>query len=151
MQPRRGKQFKLQGNVVNVTTTTNWDCYNQGELEHTHSDISSKVNVEDNWSEDEEKIPAGVTETVLTSTDFLEDSERQDILNVVPAEGNRPLIIFRDKCCEELAYPSIFVGMKRPEIKERKVKVQYSNLCKSEVRRSDRRAAMCLENIFFKA
>ena len=53
----------------------------------------------------------------------LEDSERQDILNVAPSEGNRPLSIFRDKCCEELAYPSIFVGMKRPEIKERKVKV----------------------------
>ena len=49
---------------------------------------------------------------MLTSTDFLEDSERQDILNVAPAEGNRPLCIFRDKCCEELAYPSIFVGMK---------------------------------------
>ena len=88
---------------------------------------------------------------MLTSTDFLEDSERQDILNVAPAEGNRPLSIFRDKCCEELAYPSIFVGMKRPEIKERKVKVQYSNICKSELRRSDRRAAMCVENIFFKA
>ena len=88
---------------------------------------------------------------MLTSTDFLEDSERQDILNVAPAEGNRPLSIFRDKCCEELAYPSIFVGMKRPEIKERKVKVQYSNICKSELRRSDGRAAMCVENIFFKA
>ena len=41
--------------------------------------------------------------------------------------------------------------MKRPEIKECKVKVQYSNICKSELRRSDRRAAMCVENIFFKA
>lgn len=41
--------------------------------------------------------------------------------------------------------------MKRPELKERKVKVQYSNICKSELRRSDRRAAMCVENIFFKA
>ena len=41
--------------------------------------------------------------------------------------------------------------MKRPEIKERKVTGQYSNLCKSELKRSDRRAAMCVENIFFKA
>ena len=75
----------------------------------------------------------------------------QDILNVAPAEGNKPLSIFRDECCEELVYPGIFLGMKRPELKERKVKVQYSNICKSELRRSDRRAAMCVENIFFKA
>ena len=105
--------------------------------------------MEDNWSEDEEEIPAGVTDTMLTSTDFLEDSERQVILNVAPAEGNRPLSIFRDECCEELAYPGIFLGMKRPELKERKVKVQYSNICKSELRRSDRRAAMCVENIIY--
>ena len=107
--------------------------------------------MEDNWSEDEEEIPAGVTDTMLTSTDFLEDSERQDILNVAPSEGNRPLSIFREECCEELAYPGIFLGMKQPELKERKVKVQYSNICKSELRRSDRRAAMCVENKFFKA
>ena len=29
--------------------------------------------------------------------------------------------------------------------------VYYSEICKSELRRSDRRAAMCVENIFFKA
>ena len=30
------------------------------------------------------------------------------------------------------------------------MKVFYSDICKSELRRSDRRAAMCVENIFFK-
>ena len=34
---------------------------------------------------------------MLTSTDVLEDNEHQNILNVAPAEGNRPLSIFRDK------------------------------------------------------
>ena len=29
--------------------------------------------------------------------------------------------------------------------------VHYSDICKSELRGSDRRAAMCIENIFFKA
>ena len=67
-----------------------------------------------------------------------------------PAEGNRPLSVFRDTYSEELAYPGIFLGQKRPEIKERKVKVYYSDICKSELRRSDRRAAMCVENIFYK-
>ena len=31
------------------------------------------------------------------------------------------------------------------------VPVYYSEICKSELRRADRRAAMCIENIFFKA
>ena len=30
------------------------------------------------------------------------------------------------------------------------IKVHYSDICKSELRRSDRRAAMCVENIFYK-
>ena len=47
---------------------------------------------------------------MLTTTDFLEDSERQNTLNIALAEGNRPLSVFRDKYCEELAYPGIFLG-----------------------------------------
>ena len=56
-----------------------------------------------------------------------------------------------DKYCEELAYPGIFLGKARPESNQRKVKVNYSDVCKSELRRSDRRAAMCVENIFYKS
>ena len=48
------------------------------------------VDDEDNWSEDEVEIPAGVTDTMLTATDFMTDKERQQILNVVPAEGSTP-------------------------------------------------------------
>ena len=84
------------------------------------------------------------------SKDFLEDNEHQNILNVVPAEGNRPLSIFRGKYSEELAYPGIFLGQRRPESKAQATKVLYSDICKSELRRSDRRAAMCVENIFYK-
>lgn len=87
---------------------------------------------------------------MLTATDFLEDNERQNILNVAPAEGNRPLSIFRDKYSEELAYPGIFLGQKRPENEHRMVKVHHSDICRSELRRSDRRAATCVENIFYK-
>lgn len=47
---------------------------------------------------------------MLTVTDFLEDNERQNILNVAPAEGSRPLNVFRDKYPEELAYPGIYLG-----------------------------------------
>ena len=58
--------------------------------------------------------------------------------------------VFRNKYCEELAYPGIFLGQKRQGNKDRIVKVHYSDICKSELRRSDRRAAMNVENIFYK-
>ena len=103
------------------------------------------------WSEDEEVIPAGVTDTMFTAASFLGESEQQHILNIAPAESNRPLSVLRDKNCEELAYPGIFLGQARPKSNLRKVKVYYSDICKSELRRSDRRAAMCIENTFYKA
>ena len=87
---------------------------------------------------------------MLTPTDFLDDNSGNRILNVAPAEGNKPLSIFQDKYSEEMAYPGIFLGQKRPDNVQCKVNVHYSDICKSELRRSDRRAAMCIENIFFK-
>jgi len=104
----------------------------------------------DDWIEDDAEIPAGVTDTMLTATNFLEDSEREQIYGIAPGEGITPLSIFRGKYSEELAYPGIFIGQKRPENKERLVNVHYSDIFKSELRRSDQRAAMCVENIFFK-
>ena len=118
------------------------------------SDINSKFmsgDSDDDWSEDEAEIPAGVTDRMLTATDFLNDSERQHIYNFAPGEGNKPLSLFRDQHSEELAYPGIFLGNKRPDDKKRLISAYYSEICKSELRRSDRRAAMCIENIFFKA
>ena len=52
-----------------------------------------------------------------------------------------------DKFSEELAYPGIFLGQPPTLCKQ----IHYSDICKSELRRSDRRAAMCVENIFYKA
>ena len=106
--------------------------------------------IHDDWTEVDAEIPAGLTDTMLTATDFLGDDERQQIYNIAPGEGSVPLSIFRDKYSEELAYPGIFLGQKRAENEQRLVNVHYSDICKSELRRSDRRAAMCVENIFFK-
>ena len=91
----------------------------------------------DEWSEDETEIPAGVTDTMLTPPDYVNNSERQQIYNIAPGEGNTPLSVFRDQYSED--------------DKQRLKSVYYSEICKSELRRSDRRAAMCVENIFFKA
>ena len=44
----------------------------------------------------------------------VDDSEQEQIHNVALGEGSRPLSIFRDQYSEELAYPGIFLGQKRP-------------------------------------
>ena len=62
------------------------------------------------------EIPAGVTDTMLTATDFLGDDEQQQIYNIAPGEGSVPLSIFRDKYSEELAYPGIFLGKRGQKI-----------------------------------
>ena len=59
--------------------------------------------------------------------------------------------VFRDQFSEEMAYPGVFLGQKRPNDKERLRNVHCSEIYKSELRRSDRGAAMCVENILFKA
>ena len=98
---------------------------------------------DDQWSEDEAEIPAGTTDSMLTASDFVSDNEKQEIYNFAPGEGSKPLSVFRDQFSEEMAYPGIFLGQKRPDDKERLRNVHYSEICKSELRRSDRRAAMC--------
>ena len=87
----------------------------------------------------------------MSNTDFVEDSEPQHILNVAPGEGIKSLSIFGDQYFEELAYPGKFLGQGRPGNKDRPLDVHYNDICKSELRRSDRRPATCVENIFFRA
>ena len=83
---------------------------------------------ENNCSEDEDEIPAGVTDTMSTATDFVDDNQRENILNVAPGEGSTPLSIFRDKFSEELAYPGIFLAQKGTENDKRLVPVHYSDI-----------------------
>jgi len=74
------------------------------------------------WSEiqDTEIERAGIFDTMFTSADFVEDSERaavyghidsghcDQVYSFAPAEGNRPISIFLDTNSEELSYPNIF-------------------------------------------
>ena len=80
---------------------------------------------EDHWSEDEAEICAGITDTMLTAPDFITDNEWLYILNVAPGKGNRSISIFRDKYSEELAYPGIFLGQKRPDNVDRLSATSY--------------------------
>ena len=97
---------------------------------------------------------------MFTSTDFVEDSERaavyghidsgqcDRVYSFAPAEGNRPVSIFLASNSEELSYPNIFGGQARAQ--SHPVKIHYSNIVKSELRRSDRRVETCIDNLFFK-
>ena len=98
-------------NINCLRWNSNNDC-SQAESgdKNAHSNSSSEILDNNDLSEGEAEIPVGATDTMLTATDFLEDSERQNTLNIAPAEGNRPLSVFRDKYCEELAYLGIFLG-----------------------------------------
>ena len=62
-----------------------------------------QLHVDDGWAEVDAEIPAGITYTMLTATDFLEDSEQAQIYSIAPGEGNRPLSLFRDTYSEELS------------------------------------------------
>ena len=148
-----------QGTSFSTDRTTSYST-NLSQNESKTDDVSQpneqirggeQINQLDDWTEDDAEIPAGVTDTMLTAIDFLEDNERAQIYNIAPGEGSVPLSIFRDKYSEEFAYPGIFIGQKRPENDDRPVNIHYSDICKSELRQSDRIAAMCIENIFFKA
>ncbi|CAB4013636.1 Hypothetical predicted protein [Paramuricea clavata] len=163
VQLKRRLQYKssaLSLNGARITFDADWianfnpvisneDKENENK---TSVDQTNSVSSDEEWSVEEAEIPAGVTDSMLlTSPDFVDDDERQHIYNVAPAEGGRPISLFRDQFSEEMAYPRIFWGQKRPDNNQRLKTVYYSEICKSELGRSHRRAAMCIENIFFKA
>ena len=62
----------------------------QSELgdKNAHSNSSSEKLDNNELSEGEAEILVCVTDTMLTATDFLEDSEWQNILNIAPTQGN---------------------------------------------------------------
>jgi len=137
--------YREQGISFSTDTATSYNTNlsqnesKTGDVSQPNEQISGSedINQLDDWTEDDAEIPVGVTDTMLTATDFLEDNERAQIYNIAPGEGSVPLSMFRDKYSEELAYPGIFVGQKRPENHDRLVDVHYSDICKSELRQSD--------------
>ena len=101
----------------------------------------------DPWNETED-VPIGTLDTLLVPQDPTNDANQ--VYSFAPAEGYTPVSIFMDKNAEELAFPTIFCGQPRPDNKDRPTKVSYGDVCKSELRRSDRRIAKNVANIFFK-
>ena len=101
----REEEITLNQNWIANSSYVLLDECNDHQPEDPAQDIHNELNTdnqkkslneEGDWSEDEAEIPAGVTDSMLTPTDFLGDSERQYALNVAPGEGNIPLTVFRD-------------------------------------------------------
>ena len=104
-----------------IAFNPNWEinCNQNNKLNEQVDDISVEscgqnsskntfTDEDDEFSEDEAEIPAGVTDSMLTPADFVDDNERERILNVAPGEGNRPLSVFKDKYSEELLTQEYF-------------------------------------------
>ena len=94
-----GPLYKDEG----ITIDQNWLSLQVSADDETQSDACDKTTFpEHQWSEDEAEIPAGTTDSMLTASDFVSDSEKQEKYNFAPAEGYKPLSVFR----------GIFLGQK---------------------------------------
>nr|KAG5686477.1 hypothetical protein BaRGS_030059 [Batillaria attramentaria] len=94
---------------------------------------------DDEWDEtkNDEPVNPGVCDTLLDNND-------DTAIRFAPGEGQKPLPVLMDEDCEELSFPSIYVGVKRTTPRH----VSYGDIAKSEARRYDRRATK-VPKLFF--
>ena len=125
---------------------------NTGPISDGEKQDHMAENDDEEWSEneDDQENNSSVLDTLLTSPDFLEDEERELQYVLAPGQGRTPVSVLKDKYSEDLAYPNIYCGQSRLDNKLRKVPVYYSEICKSELRHQDKRAAQDPDNLFFK-
>ena len=137
-----------------ISLDTEWqeeDMTEEGVAEEDDAEKNKETenDKEDDWEETQEtNLPPGVLDTLLQPQDLTDEARR--IYSFAPAEGNTPVSVFMDKNSEELSFPTLFCGNARPENSQRTVNVTYGDICKSELRCSDRRMAGHIPNIFFK-
>ena len=130
------EEFRDQSSVEQENFASNNIC------NHDNGDIDGDDD-DDRFSEiDRNELPQ-VHETFL-------DSYSDSILNIAPGENQIPLSLFQDADAEYLAFPTIYCGQRMTPAHERLVHVSYADICKWEVRASDRRVAKSVPNLFFK-
>ena len=81
---------------------------------------------------EEQNIP--VEETLF----FQENDFESCGIRIAPGEGKTPVALHNDLNAEEMSFPTIYAGKKRKF--KTGVKVSYTDIAKSELRRYDRRA-----------
>ena len=82
----------------------------------------------------------------MPTSNFFDTTYGYKMYEFAPGQSNIPLSMLKDKFCEELAFPSVFMGEKHPT---NKIKVHCSTIMKSELRNCDKRVTENIENIFF--
>lgn len=83
-------------------------------------DDKEAVSSDDEWCEDTKNDHpfCGNMDTMLTAQDFIEDTERNQVYSIAPAEGNRPISIFKDLLCEELSFQIFLQDKQEPRIEK---------------------------------
>ena len=92
---QQGISFSTDTRVTSYNTNLSQNESKTGDVSQPNEQISGSedINQLDDWAEDDAEFPVGVTDTMLTATDFLEDNERAQIYNIAPGEGSVPLSI----------------------------------------------------------
>ncbi len=95
----------------------------------------------DEESENEERV--GNVDTLICENE--NDDMVMSGIKFAPGEGKKPIGVLFDEDCEQLSFPTIYAG----KIRKFKHKVvSYAGICKSELRRFDRRACK-VSKLFF--
>jgi Helitron helicase-like domain at N-terminus len=106
------------------------------DTKQTEDDVKNSES--ETSSEDDVNVPLQLDHGIQESMLLPEEEIMNMVLRIAPGEGKRPLSLVYDDNAEELSFPRIYAGIKRQF--KAGVKVSYTDIVKSEVRRYDRRA-----------
>ena len=87
------------------------DCVDSLENKNVElADVdSAKESLEPEESNlDRYKIVSNETSLISNILEIPEDVDKEGVVSIAPGEGKRPISIFKDKYCEELAFPHLF-------------------------------------------
>ena len=87
----QGISFSTDTRATSYNTNLSQNESKTGDVSQPNEQISGSedINQLDDWTEDDAEIPVGVTDTMLTATDFPEDNEQAQIYNIAPAWGRK--------------------------------------------------------------
>ena len=136
-------------NEINVGSSNNDNIEKLNDVEHMNTEINNDNIKLIDMNEVDEDSNVIHCDTLLHEEDIPHADPKSfpHELIFAPGEGHRPVSIFQDADVEYLAFQTIFCGQRR---KENRYKVNYSHVCKYELRSVDRQVATNVPNVFFK-
>ena len=140
--------YKQEG----IRFNENWQCELPPNLDFLagNREVVSDDRVENSSESEDEVEPSrrtdlGNFDTMLSREPVMLTADKK--MCFAPCEGNKPLPMFKDEFCEELAYVSVWGGYARLPTKNR---VTYGQLCKADFRSADTRFQEHPELLFFR-